>query len=176
MEILEAYDLTGGLRAAAALAGCDHKTVAHYVALREAGKSPDDRLRRPTAIDPFLDKVEEWVDRSRGNIRADVVHDKLVAMGFTGSERTARRAVAAAKKAWRAGNRRVFRPWSLTLPLATVRRLEASNRVAYMIRRDRGFLGSFVVASPTLRNDLEARWLVAQLRRGLAQAGWVEER
>lgn len=29
MEILEAYDLTGGLRAAAALAGCDHKTVAH---------------------------------------------------------------------------------------------------------------------------------------------------
>ena len=37
MEILEAYDLTGGLRAAAALAGCDHKTVAHYVALRDAG-------------------------------------------------------------------------------------------------------------------------------------------
>ena len=32
MEILEAYDLTGGLRAAAALARCDHKTVAHYVA------------------------------------------------------------------------------------------------------------------------------------------------
>ena len=37
MEILEAYDLTGGLRAAAALAGCDHKTVAHYLALRDAG-------------------------------------------------------------------------------------------------------------------------------------------
>ena len=28
MEILEAYDLTGSLRGAAALAGCDHKTVA----------------------------------------------------------------------------------------------------------------------------------------------------
>ena len=39
MEILEAYDLTGSLRAAAALAGCDHKTVAHYVALRDAGLS-----------------------------------------------------------------------------------------------------------------------------------------
>ena len=38
MEILEAYDLTGGLRAAATLAGCDHKTVAHYVALRDAGR------------------------------------------------------------------------------------------------------------------------------------------
>lgn len=111
MEILEAYDLTGGLRAAAALAGCDHKTVAHYVALREAGRSPDERPRRPMAIDPFLDKVEEWVDRSGGNIRADVVHDKLVAMGFAGSERTTRRAVAAAKKTWRSGNRRVFRPW-----------------------------------------------------------------
>lgn len=111
MEILEAFDLTGGLRAAAELAGCDHKTVAHYVALRDAGCSPGERARRAMAVDAFLDKVEEWVERSRGKVRADVVHDKLVAMGFTGSERTTRRAVAAAKRAWRAGNRRVFRPW-----------------------------------------------------------------
>jgi len=34
MEILEAYDLTGTLRGAAALAGCDHKTVARLVAAR----------------------------------------------------------------------------------------------------------------------------------------------
>ena len=32
MEILEAYDLTGSLRRAAVLAGCDHKTVARLVA------------------------------------------------------------------------------------------------------------------------------------------------
>ena len=32
-------------------------------------------------------------------------------MGFGGSERTTRRAVAAAKKTWRWGHRRVFRPW-----------------------------------------------------------------
>ena len=75
------------------------------------GQTPQDRLRRPMAIDPFLAKVEEWVDRSKGQVRADVVHDKLVAMGFTGSDRTTRRAVAAAKKAWRPGHRRVFRPW-----------------------------------------------------------------
>ena len=31
MEILEAFDLTGTLRGAAELAGCDHKTVAHRV-------------------------------------------------------------------------------------------------------------------------------------------------
>ena len=49
MEILEAFDLTGGLRAAAALAGCDHKTVAHYVALRDAGLSPEERPRRAMA-------------------------------------------------------------------------------------------------------------------------------
>jgi hypothetical protein len=38
MEILEAFDLTGTLRDAAELAGCDHKTVAHWVRARdEAG-------------------------------------------------------------------------------------------------------------------------------------------
>jgi hypothetical protein len=41
-------------------------------------------------------------------IRADVAHDKLVAMGFDGSERTTRRAVAAAKQTWRSGHRRCF--------------------------------------------------------------------
>jgi hypothetical protein len=65
MEILEAFDLTGGLRAAATLVGCDHKTVAHYVALRDAGMAPDQRAQRLMLIDEFLDKVEEWVDRSR---------------------------------------------------------------------------------------------------------------
>ena len=35
MEILEAFDMTGSLRGAAALVGCDHKTVAHWVRARE---------------------------------------------------------------------------------------------------------------------------------------------
>ena len=35
MEILEAFDLTGTLRGAAELVGCDHKTVAHWVRARE---------------------------------------------------------------------------------------------------------------------------------------------
>ena len=58
-------------------------------------------------IDGFLAKVEELVDRSKGKIRADVVHRKLTAMGYVGSERTTRRAVSAAKAAWRAGRRRL---------------------------------------------------------------------
>jgi hypothetical protein len=62
-------------------------------------------------IDEFLPKLEELVERSEGKIRADVAHDKIVAMGFAGSERTTRRAVAEIKKAWRSGRRRVHRPW-----------------------------------------------------------------
>jgi hypothetical protein len=110
MEILEAYDLTGSYRAAAKLAGCDHHTVARYVALRDAGR-PVEAMRAERLADPFLVKIEEWVERSAGQIGADVAHGKLVAMGYQGSERTTRRAVAVAKRAWRAGNRRVYRPW-----------------------------------------------------------------
>jgi len=39
-----------------------------------------------------------------------VAHEKITAMGYAGSERTTRRAVAWLKAAYRAG-RRVFRPW-----------------------------------------------------------------
>jgi hypothetical protein len=56
-------------------------------------------------------KLEEWVERSGGRIGADVAHGKLAAMGDGGSERTTRRAVAAGKRSFRAGHRRVFRPW-----------------------------------------------------------------
>jgi transposase len=51
------------------------------------------------------------VDRSKGKIRADVAHEKITAMGYAGSERTTRRAVADLKVAWNAGRRRVHRPW-----------------------------------------------------------------
>src|SRR5215467_6206401 len=111
MEILEAFDLTGCAHSAGQLAGTDRKTVARYVALREAGADPLAAQRRPRSIDSFLAKVEELVDRSSGRIRADVVHRKLTAMGYGGSERSTRRAVAEAKAAWQAGHRRTYRPW-----------------------------------------------------------------
>jgi hypothetical protein len=111
MEILEAFDLTGSYRDAAELAGCDHHTVARYVAARGAGRLTADPSTRLMVVDPYRAKLEEWVERSRGKLRADVAHDKLVALGYQGSERTTRRAVAAAKWAWRAGRRRVYRPW-----------------------------------------------------------------
>jgi transposase len=112
MEILEAYDLTGSFRRAAVLAGCDHKTVARLVAARdEAGGGLPGRERRRPLVDPFEAKIEELVDRSRARIRADRAHSKLVAMGYQGSERTTRRAVAEAKRRWRQQHGRRTRPW-----------------------------------------------------------------
>jgi transposase len=112
MNVLEAYDLTGSLRDAGELAGCSHHTVARYVRAREEGRLvPGAASQRPGVIDVFLPKLEELVERSKGKVRADVAHEKIAAMGFTGSERTTRRAVARLKAAWQAGRRRVHRPW-----------------------------------------------------------------
>lgn len=111
MEILEAFDLTGSQRAAADLAGCSHHTVARVVAGRDAAGNGPPRSCRPRLVDGFMDKIEEWVEASKGKIRADKAHEKLVALGFTGSDRTSRRAVAAVKQGYRAGRVRVHRPW-----------------------------------------------------------------
>jgi transposase len=111
MEILEAYDLVGSLRGAARLAGCDHHTVQRVVAARAQARAAEQRVVAGRLIDAYREKVEEWVERSRGRIGADRVHAKLLALGYAGSERTTRRAVAEAKRAYAAGRRRVLRPW-----------------------------------------------------------------
>ena len=72
MEILEAFDLTGSLRGAAELAGCDHKTVAHWVAQRDAGLVPKTERSRPAMQTDYVRKIDELVARS---------HGKLVAIG-----------------------------------------------------------------------------------------------
>jgi len=111
MEILEAYDLAGSLRGAALLAGCDHKTVAHWVAVRDRDGGLGAKARRRPARDGFVGKIDEWVDRSHGKIRADAAHRKLLALGYGGSERTTRRAVAESKRRWRQRHGRRTRPW-----------------------------------------------------------------
>ena len=111
MEILEAFDLTKSYRAAALLCGVDHHTVAAKVAARTAGLAPGAGVVRPSVAEPFVDKIVEWVAQSQGLVRGDVVHDKLVAMGFTGSERTTRRVLSAAKVQWRRGTHRIYKPW-----------------------------------------------------------------
>ena len=110
--MLEAFDLCGSLRDAGELAGVSHHTVARYVAERDAGElAGDGPRRRKRIIDPWLPKIEEWVERSHAKIRADRAFDKLTALGYTGSERTVRRAVAEVKANHRRGRRRVYRPW-----------------------------------------------------------------
>jgi len=111
MEILEAFDLTGSLRDAGELAGCSHHTVARYVVAREAGGLCDRPAVRPMLIDEFLPKLEEWMEHSRGKIRADKAHEKLLVLGYTGSERTTRRAVHKVRLEFTAGRVRVHRPW-----------------------------------------------------------------
>jgi transposase len=112
MEILEAYDLTGSFRAAASLVGCDHKTVAYWVRQRdEAGGMPVVERSRPAMEALFAEKIDELVDRSHGQIRADAAHGKLVAIGYLGSERTTRRWVAESKRRWRRKHGRRTRPW-----------------------------------------------------------------
>ena len=76
------------------LAGCDPKTVRRYVALRDGGQDPFVPSRRARGIDPYLEKVEELVDRSRAKVRADKVHEHK-------SERLRR--AAAARKAYLQG-------------------------------------------------------------------------
>jgi transposase len=111
MEILEAFDLTGSFRDAAELAGCSHHTVAAHVAARDVGRGSGVAATRPQLIDEYLAKVEEWVEHSAGKVRADKAHEKLLALGYIGSERTTRRAVAAVRKDYRLGRVRVHRPW-----------------------------------------------------------------
>jgi hypothetical protein len=111
MEILEAYDLTNSFRATASLCGVDHKTVRRFVAARAAGLDPAASVGRPVITEPFADKITEWIDRSSGRVRADVVHQKLTAMGFVGSERTTRRVVAQLKANYVRANHRIYKPW-----------------------------------------------------------------
>ena len=86
MEILAAYDLTGSFRGAAELTGCSHHTVARYVAARDAGQPIAEPAYRGRVTDPFLPKIEEWVEKSNGKIRADIAHEgfRWVTVGAPG--------------------------------------------------------------------------------------------
>lgn len=112
LQILRAYDRLGSYRAAARECECSHNTVKRYVARRGAGRLGDP-LKRPrgSVIDPFRPFLQEWVAESGARVRGDVAYRRLGRLGYRGSERTVRRALKEVKKAWRKGNRRVYRPW-----------------------------------------------------------------
>lgn len=111
MEVLEAFDLTKSFRAAAQLTGVDHHTVAKVVSARARGQSLSDQEIRQKVADSFSEKITEWIERSGGKVRGDVVHQKLLAMGYEGSERTTRRVVSALKAKHSKQNHRIYKPW-----------------------------------------------------------------
>lgn len=113
MEILAAFDLTQSYRGAAEVCGVSHNTVRSYVKAREAGAQAPIARQRGRITDPYLPQMESLVEQSRGKIRGDVVHGKLVALGYTGSIRTTRYVLAGLKSKYRAQNARVHRPWTV---------------------------------------------------------------
>ena len=113
MEILEAYDLFGSYNGSANYSGCSPNTVKRLVQLRNAGElgRREQQPKRPKSIDKFFFLIEDAVDKSRGKIRADRIHQRLKLLGYPGSMRTTRRAVARAKRAWIKTNERIYWPW-----------------------------------------------------------------
>jgi transposase len=114
VEIIALYEELGSYRAVAALVGCDHKTAKRYVELAgELGQLAPTR-RRARVTDDYGELIAEKVEQTRGRITARRLWRLLRAAGYEGSERSLRRAVAEAKRAFRereAREGRVFRPW-----------------------------------------------------------------
>lgn len=110
MEVTEIFDLTKSISATAQLCGVDRRTVRRLLAARSSGWTSS-YPERAKVSDPFEEKIAEWIERSSGKVRADVVHEKLVAMGYTGSERTTRRVVNELKRRYSHERHRVYKPW-----------------------------------------------------------------
>jgi transposase len=108
--MINAYRELGSYRAAAELCGTTHKTVRRVVERHEQGGAQRERPRPPRASDVVIDLIIERVERTRGRISAKRLLPAARAAGFTGSERSFRRAVAEAKDAYEK-RRRSFRPW-----------------------------------------------------------------
>jgi transposase len=111
LDIINAYEETGSLRAAADLCGTTHKTVKRVLQRRAAGQRPGRRRApRPGLADEFADLIYKKVKATDGRITAKRLLPVARAAGYTGSARTFRRAVAVQKALWRK-HRRVYRPW-----------------------------------------------------------------
>ena len=111
MDIINAYEETGSMRAAAVLCGTTHKTVKRVLARRAAGQRPGRRRApQPGLAEPFVDLIYGKVKATDGRITAKRLLPVARAAGYAGSARTLRRAVAAQKVLWRK-HRRVYRPW-----------------------------------------------------------------
>ena len=111
LNILNAYEELGSYRAAAALCGTTHKTVRRVIERRT--RPPAERPARPKSTDPYRDLIRNKIKATDGRISAQRLLPICRVAGYEGSARHFRRAVAAAKAAWRR-ERRSYRPWVTT--------------------------------------------------------------
>lgn len=114
MEILEAFDLYGSYNQAARAVGCAPNTVKSLVLKRTEGAlgtRGQQRQMSQQQCDGYAGIIAELIEESNAHIRADVVHRRLVAMGFSKTMRTTRRYVAHAKETWTKAHTRIFWPW-----------------------------------------------------------------
>ncbi len=111
VNIIDAFHQLGSYRAAARLLGTTHKTVRRAVERQQAG-GPWSRRPRPMSknTDQVVALIRERVRASDGRISAKRLLPAARAVGYQGSARNFRRAVATVKAEWRQ-KRRVFRPW-----------------------------------------------------------------
>jgi hypothetical protein len=98
MEIVNAFELVGSYRGAAALCGTTAKTVKRVLERRAAGqvgRRPSPPRVRNTAT--VMELIRQKVRASDGRISAKRLLATGRAAGYTGSTRNFRRAVAEAK-------------------------------------------------------------------------------
>jgi transposase len=111
MEIVNAYELVGSYRGAAALCGTTAKTVKRVLERRAAGqvgRRPSSPRARNTAA--VMELIRQKVRASDGRISAKRLLATARAAGYAGSARNFRRAVAETKANW-SKQRRTSRRW-----------------------------------------------------------------
>jgi transposase len=114
MDMTAAYREVGTYRGAAAMCGCDPKTIKRALARLAAGDVPALRNEPDRNYDVVRDVVVARVGKTAGRISAKRLLPEASAAGYTGSARNFRRLVAKAKADWRREHHRGRRPavWS----------------------------------------------------------------
>jgi transposase len=112
MEMIAAFSEVGTYRGAAAMCGCDPKTIKR--ALSRVEEPAPARKARARNYDAVRDVVAKRVSSTKGRISAKRLLAEARAAGYGGSARNFRRLVAQAKADWRRQNHRGRRPaiWS----------------------------------------------------------------
>jgi transposase len=109
MDMIAAYSDVGSYRAAAALCGCDPKTVKRAVE-RAQRSEPRAPVKRPRNTDGVVEVVAKRVEATGARISAKRLLPEAQAAGYGGSARNFRRLVASLKAEWRREHHRGRRP------------------------------------------------------------------